>query len=333
MRILIHSYAFSPSLGGIETVSAALASEFQEAGHEVRLITNTPGPDSTSHPFPVLRQPTWRQLHAESRWCDLLWQNNVSLRLLGPHRLTRKPTFITAQTWIYPPQGRPGIRGRIKGLLHKPSRLIAISRAVAKHFRQPATIIGNPYSQDFGPRDTVPRTQDIAFVGRLVSDKGVDVLLQALHLRARHNHRPNLTIIGDGPERAKLEQLTKDLALEQQVTFLGRMQGEALVKQLNRHKVLAVPSRWQEPFGVVALEGAACGCTVIGSREGGLADAIGPCGLTFENGDHEDLARQLDKVLGDSPWAPDRGACKRHLDAFTAQAIGRRYLELFAGTH
>ena len=63
--------------------------------------------------------------------------------------------------------------------------------------------------------------------------------------------------------------------------------------------MLAVPSRWREPFGIVALEGIACGCVVVASEGGGLAEAVGPCGLTFANGDTAALAAQLGRVLGD----------------------------------
>ncbi len=56
-------------------------------------------------------------------------------------------------------------------------------------------------------------------------------------------------------------------------------------------------SRFDEPFGIVALEGIACGCVVVGSEGGGLPEAIGPCGRTFKNGDAQDLARVLAELL------------------------------------
>ena len=69
------------------------------------------------------------------------------------------------------------------------------------------------------------------------------------------------------------------------------------MRTLNRHRILVVPSRYNEPFGIVALEGIACGCVVVGSRGGGLKEAIGPCGDTFRNGDAADLARVLGRLL------------------------------------
>src|SRR5213075_1573200 len=143
----------------------------------------------------------------------------------------------------------------------------------------------------------VTRDEDIVFVGRLVSDKGADLFLHALKLLQNDSLLPNLTIIGTGPEEQNLRRLTTELALDRQVTFAGQKSGAVLAEILNRHRVLVVPSRWAEPFGIVALEGIACGCVVVGSGKGGLKEAIGPCGLSFENGDAGALAAQLKQLL------------------------------------
>ena len=90
-----------------------------------------------------------------------------------------------------------------------------------------------------------------------------------------------------------------------------------------------VPSRWAEPFGIVALEGIACGCVVVGSEKGGLKEAIGPCGVTFENGNVQALADQLKSLLGN----PDRQANLRqqaaeHLAKFQSDAVTAAYLQI-----
>ena len=139
------------------------------------------------------------------------------------------------------------------------------------------------------------RTKDIVFLARLVSDKGGDIILEALARMRLQGLTPRLTIVGDGPERANLEAMAHRLGVGPQVIFLGMQTGEALVSILNEHRVMAVPSQLAEPFGVVALEGIACGCVIVGSEGGGLPDAIGPCGLLFPNGDADALA---DRCLG-----------------------------------
>jgi glycogen synthase len=115
--------------------------------------------------------------------------------------------------------------------------------------------------------------------------------------------------------------------LDRQVIFAGQQSGNALAQTLNRHRVLAVPSRWAEPFGVVALEGIACGCVVVGSRDGGLQEAIGPCGLTFENGKVDELAAQLRRLINE----PETRAnllknAPEHLPKFQPDVIAAAYL-------
>jgi glycosyltransferase involved in cell wall biosynthesis len=89
-----------------------------------------------------------------------------------------------------------------------------------------------------------------------------------------------------------------------------------------------VPSRWREPFGIVALEGIACGCVVVGSAEGGLAEAIGPCGLTFPNGDAQALANALSRLL-ENPAECDRlrQNAAAHLARFTPRHVAGLYLD------
>ena len=127
-----------------------------------------------------------------------------------------------------------------------------------------------------------------------------------------------------------MQKLVADLGLRDQVTFAGAQSGEELARTFNAHRILVVPSRYKEPFGVVALEGIACGCLVVGSRGGGLPEAIGPCGLTFPNADAGALADILERLLR-APSERDRllGAAPEHLACFQPSTIAKRYLDLF----
>jgi len=90
-----------------------------------------------------------------------------------------------------------------------------------------------------------------------------------------------------------------------------------------------VPSRYQEPFGIVALEGIACGCVVVGSEGGGLREAIGPCGLTFPNGDASALARCLAQLLRDDESVRAlRRPAAQHLLRFRRAKVAGEYLRL-----
>ena len=81
MKIFLTSLLFAPSIGGIETVSMLLAREFIVAGHEVRVATSTPDPAGTDYGLDIVREPTFSQLYARAKWCDVYFQSNISLPL------------------------------------------------------------------------------------------------------------------------------------------------------------------------------------------------------------------------------------------------------------
>ncbi len=331
MKILILSHAFAPNLGGIETVTELLASEFSRRGHEVRVVTRTESPEPDRYPFTVIRRPSPLQLLKSAFWCDVFFQNGVSLRTAWALLLVRRPWVTTHQTWISRADRRISWRDRLKRSLLRLATNVSISREVAKDIGVSSTIIPNPYrDQFFREIPGFGRDRDLVFVGRLVSDKGVDLLIRALAILKSRNATPNLTVVGSGPELRALTLLTEELGLAGRVEFAGPRSGQSLVETLNRHRILVVPSRWFEPFGIVALEGAACGCVVIGSSQGGLSDAIGPCGLTFPNGDVEALSRAIGQALTDSDaTAKLRAEAPAHLRRHSVAAITDAYLQLF----
>ncbi len=337
MKILLATHAFYPSIGGLETVARILAEEFVRQGHEVKLIAQTPQPNRTpaeeeqDFGYPVYRRPGFGEMRRLITWCDIYFQNNISLNTLWPLAFVHRPWVVSHQTWLTRDSGKQGWQDRLKKFLIRFGSPIAISKAVAAPLPVPATLIGNPYQdQLFRLLPDVERDRDIVFLARLVSDKGGDVTLAALADLKRSGLTPALTIVGDGPERENLERMAERFGVASQVTFTGMLTGETLVRMLNRHRVMVVPSRLAEPFGVVALEGIACGCALVGSEKGGLADAIGPCGLTFPNGDFQAMAQCLRRVLReDELCAGFRRAADEHLAKHSPARIAAAYMEVF----
>jgi glycosyltransferase involved in cell wall biosynthesis len=330
MRILLSSYRFAPDLGGIETVSEILAREFVAAGNEVWIVTRTEANDSEDRPFEVIRCPEVGELWQLVRWCDVLFQNNVSLWSLWPALVLSRPWIVVHQTWIARTDGSTGWQDILKRRLLRHGRTVSISRAVAKSVGRPGELVPNPYRDDvFRIIPGRTRERDLIFVGRLVSDKGVDLLLEALARLKYKGIRPRLTVIGSGPEETLLRRLAAELGLTSQVEFAGAKTGENLAEALNAHRILVVPSRWAEPFGVVALEAIACGCVVIGSEEGGLPDAMGPCGVTFPNGNVDSLADAIQTVLMNREMQQNLLACReQHMDRHRPKKIAGRYLTM-----
>jgi glycosyltransferase involved in cell wall biosynthesis len=259
------------------------------------------------------------------KWSDVFLQNNISLQTLWPLLFVKRPFFIAHQTWLK----RAGLE-HLKRWFSGRATNFAISRAIGENLGYPATTVGNPFNDAvFRENAGVKRERDIVFVGRLVSDKGADVLIDALAILQGKGVAVSATIVGEGPEREALTRRARRVGVESRLTFSGSQTGEDLARLLNAHRLLVVPSRWPEPLGIVALEGIACGCVVIGSSGGGLPEAIGPCGRTFPNGDAQALASATQELLSnDSEFTKLRKGAEVHLARFRRGAVAENYLKL-----
>lgn len=326
MRILMSSHAYAPSIGGLETVSALLANEFIRCGHDIRIVTQTPDLTGKNQICQTWRRPSPARLLELVRWCDVYFHNNISLPRAWPLLVLRRPWVVAHHVWI-----PGGLAGRLKRLALRRAVGISASRALAAHLTTPSTVVANPYDASlYRELSGIARSRDLVYVGRLVSDKGVNSLLAALVRLARDGLKPTLTIVGFGPEEAKLRAYAAAHGLDAQVHFEGPLRGESLVRALNAHRLIVIPSLWEEPFGLVALEGIACGCVAVGSDGGGLPEAIGRCGVLFRRGSDESLAESLAHVLRDPGL---RLACRQyaadHLAAHRPEPAAQRYLEIF----
>lgn len=332
MKILFTSYFFSPSLGGIETVSALLAPEFVRRGHEVVLVTKTREDDHiSSRPYQVVRAPGPLELIRLTRWCDILFQSNISLELSWPLLFIHRPWVISHQTMLLHPVGHLSWRGRLKYFLFRYASHAAISHSIADSLPVSSIILGNPYSPEtFKLIPGIPRDREILYLGRLVSDKGVDLMLEAVAELRRRGFIIRMTVIGSGPELANLQALARRLQISTQVEFTGPKKGVELARAIHAHQNMIVPSRWAEPFGVVVLEGIACGCAVIVSNTGGLPEAVGPCGVTFEPGNHLSLADAIQTALTQPGFRENlQRAAQSHLARFDPAVVAQGYLQLF----
>ncbi len=340
MNILLLSHNFYPFIGGIEVISEVLANAFTNAGHEVRVLTwATALVDDKTFRYVVIRNPNKRTLFRQHAWADVVFENNPCLRLAWPGLFFGRPSVVALHTWIAKPSGAIGIQERLKlgWWLKRARKVIAVSQALRARCWPLATVIGNPYRVDeFKVMPAVAKTDDFVFLGRLVSDKGVNLAIQAIHRLNGQNptlgslsENFSLTIIGDGPERKNLEQLVTELNLSSQITFTGSLSGEALVTCLNRHRFMLIPSVWEEPFGVVALEGMACGCLPIVSDGGGLPDAVGNAGLTFNRGNVKALVDRIQNILANPALERQlHHAALSHLKAHHPDTVARQYLEI-----
>jgi len=160
---------------------------------------------------------------------------------------------------------------------------------------------------DFRP-DFSPRPGPVVYFGRLSAEKGILTLMEAVA-----GLGVGLKIIGEGPLRAELE--ARSARIDARITFLGRLGGEDLHREIRESAVVVVPSEWYEPFGRTVIEAYALGKPVIGSRMGGIPELIreGETGLTFRAGDVAELAKQIGCLTGDPEAAAAMGRAGRAL--------------------
>jgi glycosyltransferase involved in cell wall biosynthesis len=380
VKVLLYSRGFYPAVGGIESVSLALAQRIAGAGHTCVVVTETldtgAGADDGPAPFPfgIERAPSARRRWELVRAADLVHSNGASLALFFHAKLIGKPFLWThagyqmvsvdGLGWM---DGKPapltplasvlfharkkglrvagvaavklGIR-RAAGLMV--DRNVAVSRWVAN--RQPLprqVVIYNPFSLSLftqAARVTDAPHYDFLYVGRLVSEKGVGTLLRALAALntertrgARPRPAARLLIVGDGAERAALEQLALSLGVAANVHFAGRKQGQELVQAMAQAAVAVVPSEWEEAMGGVALELLTAGLPLIVSERGGLAECVADAAWTFPNGDPDALAARMAAVIDDPVLRSSKaGAARLVLQRFDERALAQRYLDLYA---
>jgi glycogen(starch) synthase len=326
MNIAFQSLVYWPHVGGIETVARLLAEEIASLGHAVTVLTETPAASEEPSKVSVLRSPSWSRQTKVLRESDVVLMFGTSLKFLPLAIAARCPTVVSHHGWY--DGWRPA--AVLKRQINRFTRNVAPSRAVALALGAPAEVIQNPYDDSvFRRLRQVTRSRDFAFVGRLVSDKGLALLVEAVSELARQGLRPSLTIVGTGPEESRCREAARVAGVDAQIEWAGEQKGEALAQLLNGHRVLVVPSVWNEPFGVVALEGLACGCAVVGSAGGGLPEAMGPVGRTFPNGDARALAGAMRAALSEPLSTPDE--VEKHLRGHTRQAAARRYLAVLQG--
>ncbi len=215
---------------------------------------------------------------------------------------------------------------------------IAVSRRALERCALPRSLVVYHGIEDPLPKNGIPPStvtasckMCFAYVGRFVPEKGIPILLQAAQILAREGHEFEVRLIGDGPERAKLEGAIRQERLETHVRITGYLAGGPLADALRDVRVVVMPSVWEETAGLAAMEQMMRGRLVIASDVGGLGEIVGDAGLKCPPGDADALANCMRAVLRDTSIADSYGrkARERALHLF-ARA---RMLDEHAGVY
>ncbi|WP_416375667.1 glycosyltransferase family 4 protein [Neomicrococcus lactis] len=314
MRILYVSHAFPPARGGVESFSEVLAEGFSNAGHQVRVVTHTMErlQNEGEKPYAIIR--TKRTMDAVKLlfWADVVIENSAFLKLAPFECLLRVPRLQVLHDRQNLAATRE-VRQLRKVILHAITRariiwskratsLIAVSNSVSIETGSRALVIPNGYRDDIF-RCVISREQrppnSIVAVGRLVEDKGFDLIIRAVAAIWSRGCAVSLTIVGDGPELGRLKTLAATLGVSQLVTFAGGVPPDEVNSILNQSRVFVLASRVPEAFGISILEAQAAGCAVVCTAIGGIPEAVGSYGLLVPPEDADAIALAIESLFLD----------------------------------
>jgi glycogen(starch) synthase len=336
VRILYFCESYRPYIGGVETLSEAFLHALQERGHDVLVVTNQRRPSDPPHEqvlgIPIVRLPmSWalgeRRLDVVRRLVQELieiksrFQPAVAhVAWSGPsdffHWRSAPPVPTLVTLHCTPPDGPTR-----RGLVERARRVVAVSSALGDF-----PVIPNGYPEPAAACVPLPADPVVLAMGRMVPDKGFDLLVDAWPCVRDALPEARLVLAGDGPERARLAG--------DGVNTIGWIAPEQVFSAVDAARVVAIPSRWNEPFGLVALDAAWRERPVVAARRGGLVDIVhhGRTGLLVEPERREDVAGALLALLTDHAraMAMGRAARQRACERFTLDRMVDAYEETYA---
>ena len=187
-----------------------------------------------------------------------------------------------------------------------PSRFLADKlrawRVESKIINAPLFLDAADFEPDYKPGDYV------LYFGRLVKEKGLDVLLHALA-----GTDIKLKIVGDGPEKDRLKDESEKLKVNAE--FVGHKLGKELHDLIRGAKFVILPSVWYENYPVSLLEAGALGKAVVGARLGGIPEIIsdGENGFLAEPNSADDLREKIQHLFGDDELCERMGRRAREM--------------------
>lgn len=245
----------------------------------------------------------------------------VTPSAVGLKHLIRKPIVYSVHSTEF--GRRNGIHGNMQRLIHETEgwgtyeskEIIVCSKYMKEHvvwlFGVPAEkvhVIPNGVSEpipvkasvEFRRKYALDSEKIILFVGRIVNEKGLNVLIGALPYVLKSGINAKIVAVGDGYAINRMKEIAWELGVYDKVYFTGYLSDEELNKAFKVSDVLVVPSLY-EPFGMVALEGMINKLPVIVSDTGGLAEIIedGVNGLKVPPNNSEELSKKLIALLSD----------------------------------
>ena len=336
MKIVIVSPYDLDKPGGVQNHIRELANTLTARGHTVNMfgpgVTGLLG-KSTSVRVNGSRAPIGLSAYGArqlARYVEAAAPDIVHIHEPGVPRIgwaaaklsTTAALVATCHAYSEPARYAPLLAPVGRRIVSRIDRLIAVSDAARQfHARacgiaeQRFTVIGNGIDlagfHPAAPREhaTVIKAPRLVYVGRFERRKGVDVLLAAFHKLTTTYPDAELTLVGDGPERPRLEQFVAHHRLRH-VTFAGRVSDAQRTRWFTWADIAVAPARGGESFGIVLLEALASGCALIASDIAGYRDVAvdGRDAWLVSPDNPERMAETLSQVLLDPAGRQQRYA-------------------------
>ena len=371
MRILFWSEQFWPKIGGIEVWGTNLLQCLRKRGHEFAVIASNDniglaGEDMYKG-IPVYRFPFWTALTDRNVGQVLDMKRGVAklkhsfqpdlihLNLTGPsvyfHLQTAHLQAAALLVSLHQPLENQsgGNHSIVSRVLRAANWVTAGSEMVLTTARQLAPEITSRSSliyfgfdaPKFLPEPLPFDEPRLLCLGRLVYEKGFDLVLTAFASIIKRFRSLRLIIASDGPARPALERQAAELGLTGVVDFIGWVESDRMPALFNSATIVVMPSRVIEGFGFVAMEAAMMGRPVVATRSGGLTEVVveGETGLLVERENSAALAEaiayildrpEVAKKMGQAAQTRARATFKseQHVDAF--DALYRQLIDEFS---
>lgn len=367
LKILMWADTFLPDIGGLEVIGNELALQYVKLGHEVKLVTTTSGNNDSVefiNGFEIFRFSenkmkkillaadfkTLKKINLEMNelidsfkpdviHCHTtLWVHCLFFSLIFKS-LINVPLVITVHLVLE--------KGELENRLSMVKELFATAKAIncVSHankkllqqkypfIAEKLLVVHNGLPANSLPLRILPsKPAKILFVGRLVEQKGVDVLLKAFNLVLQDYQEVTLTIAGDGIDRQGLEILAAELKLSGHVQFRGWVEPSNILALINESTLVVMPSR-HEGFSIVALQAAQMGRPLIASRLESFMELIidQETGVLATCDDPNSFADAIKKMLANPEFANLMGEkSKAQFEKlFTIDQMSQKYLDIF----
>ncbi len=326
MKICLYTLAFYPRIGGMENFVYLLAREFVKLGHSVTIFTEIKKKSKKKFPFKIIRSDSLLKKIKIFKKHDVVLINNFSLKGIPAGLLSGVKFYIIHHSHYYTGSNKFLWKAYLKVKLTIFFNNIVVSKFVANIIPGYSKIIHNMYDDHIFKKKNIKKTKDFIFCGRLVSDKGVDILINAFSLTLKKFPKCTLSIVGSGPEYSSLKKQVNELNLTNSIKFTGILSGKVLNNKFNEHRCTVVPSR-NEAYGIVALEGLATTEFVITSNKGGLPEALNGCGLAVELNCIKLSKAMINFLKKKKTQKRHAQLCKLHLLNQNPKRVAKRYID------